>query len=209
MVFIIIAITVLISWQAFSNPQLRGNLLFIPNAVKEQGQYYRFITHGFVHADFQHLLFNMYALWIFGGLGEQAFEAYLFGPTFGKLGFLLFYLVALVVSSIPDYLRHQDNRAYASLGASGAVAATMWPYIIFAPWNWFIFPPVPAILLGIGYIAYSHYADKRGGSNIGHNAHLWGAIFGLVAYCYLLYNLQPQVLTDFFQDLMQPQGPNF
>ncbi len=209
MTLIIIIITVLVSWRAFSDPVLRGNLLFIPAAVEDQGQWYRFITHGFIHADFNHLLFNMYALYIFGGAAEYAFEVYLFGPTFGKLAFLLFYLAALVASSYPDFVEHKNNKAYASLGASGAVAATMWPYIVFDPWNWFIFPPVPAIVLGIGYIAYSHYADKKGGSNIGHGAHLWGAVFGLVVYFGLLWSQNPAVLAQFVQALMQPHGPNF
>ena len=209
MTIILIIITVLISWQAFNNPELRGRLIFLPAAIKQRGEYYRFLTHGFIHADFQHLLFNMYALYIFGGSVEFVFKQYLFGPTFGNVAYLLFYLAAIVAASIPDYLRHQDNRSYASLGASGGVAATIWPYIMLAPWNWFIFPPLPAILLGIGYILYSHYADKQGRGNIGHNAHLWGAIFGLVAYSVLVMAFEPQLMAYFFEELMQPKGPNF
>ena len=209
MTLIIIIITCLISWQAFNNPELRSKLMFIPSAVKQRGEYYRFLTHGFVHADFRHLLFNMYALYIFGGAGAYVFNEGLFGATLGNLAFLLFYLAAIVVSSIPDFLRHQDNPRYASLGASGGVAAVLWPYIMLAPWNWFIFPPVPAIVLGVGYIAYSHYADKRGTGNIGHNAHLWGAIFGLVAYVVLCLAFNPYIIESFLVDLMQPKGPNF
>ncbi|MFK8165554.1 MAG: rhomboid family intramembrane serine protease [Lewinella sp.] len=208
MTFIIIAITCIISYMAFNNPQLRSNMLFVPAAVKERGEMYRFITHGFIHGDFMHLLFNMYALYIFGGAAEYAFEI-LFGVTFGKLAYLLFYLAAIAASSYVVYMRNQDNYAYSALGASGAVAAVMWPYIMFAPWNWFIFPPLPAILLGIGYIAYSHYADKKGGTNIGHNAHLWGAIFGLVAYSVLCFFLEPQLLNLFWTELMSPKGPGF
>jgi membrane associated rhomboid family serine protease len=209
MTIIIIIITALISWQAFNNPALKSKLMFIPSAVKERGEYYRFLTHGFVHADFQHLLFNMWALYIFGETGEAIFNQALFGPAIGNVAFLLFYLLAIVAASIPDYLRHQDDRMYASLGASGGVAAMIWPYIMLAPWAWFIFPPVPAIVLGIGYILYSQYADKRGGSNIGHNAHLWGAIFGLVAYVILAYSFNPAIVDTFVERLMSPQGPNF
>ena len=209
MTLIIIIITVLISWQAFNNPELKSKLMFLPSAVKDRGEYYRFLTHGFVHGDFQHLLFNMYALYIFGQTAEGIFSNYLFGPTFGKLAFLVFYCVSIVAASIPDYLRHQDNRMYASLGASGGVAAMLWPYIMLGPWNWFIFPPLPAILLGVGYILYSHYADKQGQGNIGHNAHLWGAIFGLVAYSALVLSFEPALMQYFLQELMQPKGPNF
>ncbi len=209
MTIIIILITVLISWQAFNNPELKGKLLFIPSAIRDRGEYYRFLSHGFIHADFQHLLFNMYALYIFGGSVEFVFKEYLFGPVVGNVAYLLFYLIAIVAASVPDYLRHQNNRTYASLGASGGVAATIWPYVMLAPWNWFIFPPLPAILLGIGYILYSHYADKRGRGNIGHNAHLWGAIFGLVAYSVLVLAFEPALMTYFLDELMQPKGPNF
>lgn len=209
MTVIIIIITALVSWQAFSNPELKGRLMFIPSAVKDRGEYYRFLTHGFVHADFRHLLFNMWALYIFGDAAERIFQLYLFGPAFGRVAYLLFYLAALIAASIPDYLRHQDNRMYASLGASGGVAALIWPYIMWMPWAWFIFPPLPAILLGIGYIAYSSYADKQGNSNIGHNAHLWGAVFGLIAYVTLSLTLEPGLMAQFVERLLQPQGPSF
>ncbi|MBB4077688.1 membrane associated rhomboid family serine protease [Lewinella aquimaris] len=209
MTVIIILITALVSWQAFNNPELKSRLMFIPTAVKDRGEYYRFLTHGFVHADFRHLLFNMWALYIFGQAAEDIFQVYLFGPAFGKVAYLLFYCAAIVAASVPDYLRHQDNRMYASLGASGGVAAMIWPYIMWMPWAWFIFPPLPAILIGIGYIAYSHYADKQGGSNIGHNAHLWGAIFGLIAYVSLSLAYEPGLMTEFVARLLQPQGPNF
>ncbi|MEM1358107.1 MAG: rhomboid family intramembrane serine protease [Bacteroidota bacterium] len=208
MTIIIIIITALVSWQAFNNPELRSKMLFIPSAVKERGETYRFLSHGFIHADFMHLIFNMYALYIFGKSAEVGFQ-YLFGATFGNVAYLLFYLAAIAASSFVVYMRNQDNPGYSALGASGAVAAVMWPYIMFAPWNWFVFPPLPAILLGFGYIAYSHYADKRGGTNIGHNAHLWGAIFGLVVYVVLSAFLEPAILQHFWAELLQPKGPGY
>lgn len=208
MTLIIIAVTCIISYLAFNDPSLRSKLLFVPAAVKERGESYRFLTHGFIHGDFMHLLFNMYALYIFGDAAEYTFDI-IFGTTFGKLGYLVFYLAAIAASSFVVYSRHQDNYGYSALGASGAVAAVMWPFIMLAPWNWFIFPPVPAIILGFGYIAYSHYADKKGGTNIGHNAHLWGAIFGLAVYVILCFFLAPEILDHFWIELMQPKGPGF
>jgi len=206
MTIIIIIITALVSWQAFNNPELKAKMLFIPTAIKNRGETYRFISHGFIHADFMHLLFNMYALYIFGDIAEYRFNQ-MFGAVFGNVAYLLFYLAAIAASSYVEYSRSQDNPGYSALGASGAVAAMMWPFIMYAPWAWFVFPPLPAILLGIGYIAYSHYADQRGGSRIGHNAHLWGAIFGLIAFSVLAGFLDNSILTDFITRLMQPQGP--
>lgn len=206
--FVIIIITALVSFRAFSDPGLRARMLFVPAMIKNRGETYRFLSHGFIHSDVMHLVFNMYALYIFGGVGEYTFKL-MFGQVFGGAAFLLFYLAAIAVASYVDYQRHQDNYGYTALGASGGVAAVMWPFIMIAPWNWFIFPPLPAILLGVGYIAYSHYADKKGGSNIGHNAHLWGAIFGLVGYVALAAFLEPAILETFFVRLMEPQGPNF
>jgi len=205
--YIIIGITCLVSYLAFNDPQLKAKMLFVPTRVKNHGETYRFITHGLIHADFMHLLFNMYALYIFGPIAETTFSC-IFGPTFGDVGFLVFYLVAIVASSYVSYSRHQNNHAYASLGASGAVAAMMWPFIMYDPWAWFIFPPLPAFLLGIGYIAYSHYADQRGGSNIGHNAHLWGAIFGLVAYSSLSLFFEPDIVMAFIERIGEPRWPN-
>ncbi len=204
----LIGLTVLISMQAFNNPQLKSQLIFHPAAIQNRKEHYRFLTHGFIHANPMHLFFNMWALLIFGPVAERIFVQYIFGSEMiGRVAFLLFYLTAIVAASFVDYQRHRNNCSYAALGASGAVAAMVWPYIMFAPWSWFIFPPLPAIFIGIGYIVYSHYMDKRGGGNIGHNAHLWGAIFGLVVYLTLLAVKAPELLQFFMDQLLQPKGP--
>ncbi len=204
----IIALTVLVSYQAFNNPVLRDQLIFYPIAVKDRGEYYRFLTHGFIHADFNHLLFNMWALYIFGETAESIFKSFLFeNELIGGLAYLAFYLAAIAAASYVSYLRHQDNYSYRALGASGGVAAMMWPYILIAPWNWFIFPPLPAILLGPLYVAYSHYMDKQGRDNVGHNAHLWGAIFGLLVYGVLMAAYSPELVAVFWTQLLQPKPP--
>lgn len=207
---IIIAATCLISYGAFNDPSLRAKLIFHPATVKQNGEFYRFLTHGFIHADFNHLLFNMWALYVFGNTVEFIFAEYIF-PTalIGKIMYVVFYLASIVAASYVTFIRHQDDYGYSALGASGGVAAMMWPYVLFAPWNWFIFPPLPAILIGPLYIWYSHYMDKKGGGNVGHNAHLWGAIFGLVFYVVLLVFRRPELLQLFLNQLMQPQGPSF
>lgn len=206
---IIIAFTCLVSFRAWQDPVLMNNLIYSPAAVKERGEYYRFISSGFIHKDGMHLFFNMYALYIFGSpVGEGMFAA-MFGQLLGNVGFLLFYLAGIVAAKVVTYIRHQDDYGFSSLGASGGVSAVMWPFIMYAPWSWFIFPPLPAIILGIGYLFYSDYQDKRGQGTTNHNAHLWGAIFGLVVYVGLAAAFQPDILRLFIDQVSQPQGPSF
>lgn len=205
---IIIAITCIVSFICFNDWKLRNQLIFNAAAVKERGEYYRFISHGFVHNSWMHLGINMYVLYVFGQYAEYTFQV-MFGKVFGAPVLLLFYLTIIVVASVSDYYRHQDNYAYSAAGASGGVEGLMWPLILLQPWTWFIFPPLPAIILGPAYILYSVYKDRTANDNIGHNAHLWGAVFGLVAYVALAFIFAPELLEHFFVAVAQPQGPNF
>ena len=96
----IIALTVLVSWQAFGNPRLLERLILWPPAISGAKQYDRLVTHGFIHADWQHLLFNMITLFFFGRFAEQQ----VISPMIGSTGFALFYLSAIVVAIMPTYL---------------------------------------------------------------------------------------------------------
>lgn len=206
---ILVGMTCLISYQAFNNPAMKQQLLFYPVAVKESGQLFQFLTHGFVHANWTHLLVNMYVLYIFGEYIEFQFSG-LFGEVMGRIAFLLFYLSAIVVASIPSYFRHQDNRHYRALGASGATSAMVFAYVLFNPWGWFLIPPLPAIIFGIAYLWYSSYMDKKGTDNIGHNAHFWGAVYGLVFLVVAMSALQPDWLNAIFAELLKgPTPPPF
>ena len=191
---IIIVITAIISFIAFSNRTVMNRLIMWPPAM-QRGQYDRFITYGFVHADGTHLLFNMFTLFFFGRAIENFYR-----PYFGGLGFVLFYLAALVVSMLPSYLKHKDDPNYLSLGASGAVSAVLFAYILFAPWNliYVFFIPVPAIIYAALYTAYSVYAAKRGQDNINHSAHLWGAAFGVIA----TIAIEPALIQRFIAKLL-------
>lgn len=191
---IIIVITAIISFIAFSNRTVMNRLIMWPPAM-QRGQYDRFITYGFVHADGTHLLFNMFTLFFFGRAIENFYR-----PYFGGLGFVLFYLAALVVSMLPSYLKHKDDSKYLSLGASGAVSAVLFAYILFAPWNliYVFFIPVPAIIYALLYTAYSVYAAKRGQDNINHSAHLWGAAFGVIA----TIAIEPALMQRFIAKLL-------
>ena len=190
---IIIIITTVLSFTAFSNRTLMNRLIMWPPAM-QRGQYDRFITYGFVHADGTHLLFNMFTLFFFGRAIEDFYRPYL-----GGLGFVLFYLAALVVSMLPSYLKHKNDPNYLSLGASGAVSAVLFAYILFAPWNliFVFFIPVPAIIYAVLYTAYSIYSAKRGQDNINHSAHLWGAAFGVVA----TIAIEPALMQRFLDKL--------
>lgn len=206
---ILVVMTGIISYQAFNNPSMKQQLLFYPVAVKEQGQLFRFLSHGFVHSNWTHLLVNMYVLYIFGEYCEFRFSL-LFGEVGGRIAYLLFYLTAIIAASIPSYLRHQGNRYYRALGASGATSAIVFTYVLFNPWNWFLFPPLPAIIFGIAYLWYSNYMDKKGGDNIGHNAHFWGAVYGLVFIVVSIFAINPAAFQEIVANLMSgPTPPPF
>ncbi len=206
---ILIIMTGLISYQALRNPSMQQKLLFHPYSVKHRGEYYRFFTHGFVHGDLQHLLINMFVLYQFGRIIEIYFNS-IFGSAIGKIAFLGLYLSAIVLSSLPDFFRHQDHTFYRSVGASGATSALVFAFILFDPWQWFLFPPLPALLFGVAYLWYSSYMDKRGMDNIGHNAHFWGAVYGIVFTLISAALLRPEMLNAFLVQLLKgPSAPPF
>ncbi|HEY5369951.1 MAG TPA: rhomboid family intramembrane serine protease [Hanamia sp.] len=179
---IIIVITVLVSLLAFRSPKAMDDLIFYPADIREKNQYYRFITYGFIHADLSHLFFNMYAFYLFGGACEQSFVN-IFG-NYGTTFYLLLYFLALIASVVPDFFKHKTNPVYRSLGASGAVSAAVFAYIMFQPLQGIglLFIPIfiPGFLFGILFLVVSYFLGKKGGSRINHSAHIWGALFGVV-----------------------------
>ena len=194
----IIAITCVVSFLAFNKPKLMDDLILWPPAIQRHREYHRLVTYGLVHADFGHLLFNMLTLFFFG----RAIESF-YAMELGRLGFLLFYIGGLVVSILPTYLKNRRNPNYHSLGASGAVSAVLFAYILFAPWNRIIvfILPMPAILYAVLYVGYSIYMDRVGRDNINHSAHLWGAAYGVV----FTLAIEPQVFTHFLALLVNPR----
>jgi len=175
----LIAVTVIVSWQAWQQPRLLERLILWPPAVDRHRQYDRLLTHGFIHADWGHLLFNMITLYSFG----SAIERY-FADRITAIGYLLFYLSAIVIAILPTYMRHKHDAHYRSLGASGAVSAVLFAFILLAPWSSiyvFLIPiGIPAIVYAVLYVAYSIWMDRRGGDNINHSAHLWGGLYGVM-----------------------------
>lgn len=194
---LLIVVTALVSWMALHNRRVMDRLILWPPAIQRQHQYDRLVTHGFVHADLSHLLFNMITLYFFGRLAEQFFEPYI-----GELGFALFYLSALVVAILPTYIRHRRDPSYRSLGASGAVSAVLYAFILLKPWSmiFVFFVPLPAILYGAMYVGYSIWMDRHGDDNVNHSAHLWGAGYGVM----FTLLLEPRVWPVFLQELLHP-----
>ncbi|MFA5684760.1 MAG: rhomboid family intramembrane serine protease [Lysobacteraceae bacterium] len=194
---ILIALTCLVSWLAWRNPRLLQRLMLWSPAVTRGRQYERLVSYGFVHADAMHLLFNMITLYFFGGLIERAFAGYL-----GVAGFVGFYLSALLVAALPGYLRHRNDPDYRTLGASGAVAAILFAFVLIQPWAliFVFFIPVPAIIFALLYVGYSIWAERRGKDNINHSAHLWGAGYGIV----FSLAMEPRILGLFLDRLFDP-----
>ena len=194
---ILIGVTVLVTWLAFKNPRLLDRLILWPPAIDRQRQYDRLLTHGFIHADWQHLLFNMITLFFFGRFAEQVISSMI-----GPVGFVLFYLSAIVIAILPTYLRHRHDVQYRSLGASGAVSAVLFAFILVQPWSliFVFFLPVPAILYGVFYVGYSFWMDRQGGDNTNHNAHLSGAIYGVL----FMLLMEPRIAGLFLERLASP-----
>jgi membrane associated rhomboid family serine protease len=191
---IILAITCVVSFFAFNDAALMRRLILWPPAVERQKEYYRLITYGLIHADGQHLLFNMMTLFFFG----RAMEGF-FSSELGPLGFAIFYVGGLVVSILPTFLKNRNNSNYHSLGASGAVSAVLFAFILIEPWAKILVfvVPMPAILYAILYVVYSIYMDRRGVGNVNHSAHLWGAAYGVI----FTVIMEPRVLPHFFSAL--------
>ncbi len=199
--YIIIGITCLISITAFGNLELKAKFLFNPYLAHHSRQWYRFLSHAFIHADWMHLIFNMMTLYFFGPYVEEAYVV-VFGLK-GYLFFVLLYILGIVLSSSYSYEKHKNNIHYNSLGASGAVAAVLFAHIILSPLsgiNLMILPipgGIPAWLFGILYLAMEWYLDKRGQDNVAHDAHFFGAIFGLL----FTIALRPAFVQEFIFQL--------
>jgi membrane associated rhomboid family serine protease len=193
-------VTVGLSILAFQNRELLNKLILYPYIMaRQQNQWYRIITHAFIHADWMHLIFNMIALWSFGAFVFGALSDKASSPT---LHFYVMYFGAILFSSISDVAKQKNNQHYASLGASGAVSAVIFFSILLNPWTliYVFFIPCPGIIFGVLYLVYSNYMSKRGGDIINHDAHFYGAIFGIL---YPLF-VDTVIYKEFFNQLLHP-----
>jgi membrane associated rhomboid family serine protease len=179
---VIVGITALVSVAAFSDRRLFEALLFDPFTIRSRGQSYRFITHALVHANWPHLLVNMFVLYSFGEWVEALLPMLKQGHA--TIRYVALYIGGVVCSSIPAYFRHAENPMYRAVGASGAVSAVLFAQILMLPTRkvaLLILPvPMPAWVFGGLYLAYSWHMDKRSADNVAHDAHFYGALFGIV-----------------------------
>ena len=210
---IIIILTSLVSYQAFRDHGIADKLIFQPASVRD-GEWYRLLTYGLLHADFTHLLFNMFTFYLFGSYIESIFKLQL-GTRVGSLAYILLYIGGLFFSILPTYFKQKDNYYYKGLGASGAVSAVVFAYILINPMNFMgiLFIPImlPAFLFGFVFIFISMYLDKKEVGGINHSAHitggLYGVVFSAVAFLVLsnvnllqqfIYQIQIKSLGDLF-----------
>jgi membrane associated rhomboid family serine protease len=193
----LLAITIGVSYWAFNDGQLMDKLLLYPKRMNSPAEYYRFISNGFVHADWQHLIFNMVTLYFIGSYVEQYFA------LLGNRNLYLFlYLFGVIASAIPSFIKHRSDPYYRSLGASGGTSAVLFSMVYTSPWLkiTFFFVPMWSILFAVLYVVYSIYMSQQRRDNINHDAHLWGAVFGFV----FTYAFDPSHGAYFMQQIMHP-----
>jgi membrane associated rhomboid family serine protease len=195
----IIIVTSIITLAGFKNGKVVDELIFWPPAISKKHQYYRFITCGLIHADYMHLIFNMLTLYFFGTIMEAHYQGEL---GLQKYYYLALYIGALIVSNIPTYLKHRNDEDYRSLGASGAVSAVLFAFILLRPWQQIIVMiiPVPAIIYGGLFLFYSAYMSRKGGDHVNHDAHFYGALFGIL----FTIAVRPDVINIFWNELKHP-----
>lgn len=200
--YLILLLTVYTSYRYMKYNSDKVRLMFIPYEMKREKEWYRFFSHGLVHNDWMHLLFNSYVLLMFGGMVEIYLKQEALFGDFGNIVYLVLYISGLIMSSLYSYFKHQENRGYAALGASGAVSSVVFAFILLEPTSsmGLIFVPgisFPAVFFGLAYLAYSAYMSKRNLDNVGHDAHYWGSVWGFV----FLAALQPMLLYRFFMKI--------
>ena len=181
MTLLIIAVTFLVSYVAFQRPELLFKYDFNPYQIIHRNQWYRLVTHAFLHADWMHLIVNMLVFYSFADVAMLYFQA-LFAQN-ATLLFLGLYFGGIIISCIYSLVKQRDNYNYSAIGASGGVAAVTFACILFEPLGKILFfgvIPIPGVLFGLLYLAYSYYMGKRGMDNVAHDAHFYGAVFGFV-----------------------------
>jgi membrane associated rhomboid family serine protease len=195
---IIILITCGISLYAWNNTPLFDKLIFNPYSVYHKKEWTRMFTGALLHADLTHLLINMFVLYSFGTYIESVYIAYI---PMGVYAYLLMYVLSVVAANIKSLWDHKNNVWYNAVGASGAVSAVVFAFVLYAPVEKILFfgiIPIPAFLYGLLYLVYSQYMSRKGNDNIGHDAHFYGAVFGFV----FTGLLRPELFVLFMKQIL-------
>lgn len=201
-VWFIIGITVLISYIAFQNRELSAKLQFNAAQIIHRKEYYRLISHAFIHANWSHLGVNMLVLYFFGR-NIILYLGYYFGNR-ATAYFLLLYFGGILASNIWGLIKHKNNYYYNAVGASGAVSAVLFATIFFQPWEplyLFAILPIPGILFAAGYLFYSYQMSKKKTDNVAHDAHFLGAVFGFIFPILLKPDLFDRFIHNLFSFL--------
>lgn len=199
--FIIVIGTVIISLNAFKDRNLLDKLTYSPYRCKHNGEYYRMLSHVVIHADSTHLIFNMLSLYFLGSKLEQQFMIQ-YGTGAGEIHFIILYVFGGLFATLIPYIRNHENPSYRSLGASGAVSAVIFAAILWNPRMplslMFLPISVPAYIFGPLYLAFEYWADRRGGTGIAHDAHIGGAIFGILYVLIINIDKGKEFLSQIF-----------
>lgn len=197
---VLIVLIAAISLLAWPNNKLFNNLIFNPYFILKKHQYYRTLTSGFIHSDWQHLLFNMISFYFFGSNVYATFQA-LFGDIAGTILFVCLFLVGILLSDLPTLYTNRTNPNFYSLGASGGVSSVIYASIMFFPLHeiYFFFIPfgIPGFIYGFLYLIYCSYAPGQFQKNVNHSAQLWGSVIGIL-FTIVIY---PPVLMDFIAQI--------
>jgi membrane associated rhomboid family serine protease len=196
----ILAITIGVSVLAFSDGNVRNKLIFIPYDVKRYGRYHTIVSHALLHADYGHLAVNMFVFYNFGNYLETFFVGS-YGPIKGSFAFVAVYLGGIIAGAVPSMIKQTENPGYAAVGASAGVSAILFSFIFINPLLelQLILIPIPfkAFIFGFLYLLLETYLNKRGGTRVAHDAHIFGAIFGIILTAAVDINL----FLDFFSQL--------
>lgn len=189
-----------VSFLGFSNHILFSKFLFKPYSILKNKEWYRFISSAWLHADYTHLFVNLFVLYSFGNYLEYFLNVYYEEQSL--VLYLFLFLGSIVISHIPSYVKHKSNYNYEAVGASGGVSGILFAYILINPLSMlelYLFIPIPAIVFGILYLWYSYYMSKKNIDNIGHEAHIYGALGGMM----LITIIKPEIWVSFFNQLFK------
>lgn len=194
---LLIAGNVIASLIALSNPPFMNRNLFHVGPILERREWHRMVTSGFLHGGFLHLFVNMYVLFMFGGFVER---------VVGPVSYIIIYFAALLGGNVWALLENRTKPAYRALGASGATSGIVMSFILFRPFEPLMIFPIPffmpAVLLGIVFVVGSAILAQRDNKTIGHEAHLGGALAGILA----TIAVQPAALSNFSSEVARALG---